>query len=144
MTRKMTATIIAIIMLTTVVWGQTGDVSSVFVFSEGLQTNSVSLGSNSVSSGSNPQEQIEHKIEYAKRLIKLNYLGAAIEILIEVMELQQQKIKSTNTIEWTGLSPSGHKESAFYGYPDTTGYIKILEIGFRSDGVIVWRNREAK
>lgn len=36
------------------------------------------------------------------------------------------------SIIWSDYSPAGNKDSEGYGFPN-------LEIGFRSDGVIVWR-----
>ena len=47
------------------------------------------------------------------------------------------------TITWTGLYPSGkkpHWEEAYYGPEDA--YIPGMELGLRSDGVVVWREVE--
>jgi len=54
---------------------------------------------------------------------------------------------------WTGMYPSGEVEDTrcpdpgFYGKngpPTVTGSIKAMELGFRADGVVVWRMRNAE
>ena len=44
------------------------------------------------------------------------------------------------TTEWSGCYPAVYKDSIdMYGYGPDGAWLPDLEIGFRSDGVIVWR-----
>ena len=46
------------------------------------------------------------------------------------------------TTDWNGCYPAVYKDSIdMYGYGPDGAWMPELEIGFRSDGVIVWRKR---
>lgn len=47
------------------------------------------------------------------------------------------------TTDWSGCYPAVYKNSIdMYGYGPDGAWLPGMEIGFRSDGVIVWRKRQ--
>jgi len=80
------------------------------------------------------------------------------DALKKINENKTVATATTNTVEWTGWSPSGKTtqlHTNFVGNVFENGMEWVFEIteshidenkelGFRSDGVIVWRNKEGK
>ena len=49
--------------------------------------------SNIVSTGTNRVDIVTHKLEYAKRLLNMNYIAATIDVLIDTVEVINHKYK---------------------------------------------------
>lgn len=84
----------------------------------------------------NDVDLIKHKLMYAKQLGDGPYLRASLDALIEAVEILAYR--KPLTTEWVGHPMISDNAP----YTPSQGWLSNIEMGLRSDGVIVWRKKD--
>lgn len=78
--------------------------------------------------------------ERRERMKSWMNVGAAFAVLCSALFAAGCATTPQPTVEWSGAYPAVYKDSIdMYGYGPDSAWVPAMEIGFRSDGVIVWR-----
>lgn len=79
---------------------------------------------------------LEHKLMYAKQLRDGKFLGASLDVLTEVVSALVSMRPLTT--EWVGHPMISDNAP----YTPSQGWLSNIEMGLRSDGVVVWRKKD--